>query len=216
MSIKYKFINKYIDHMFFNEVYEKVLPYYEKNDPSHQIDHALKVSDTALEMARQEISNIDTDINIFNTVFVTGMLHDIKAHNREKHHEEAVNELLFGKLNIWFKKLCKEYNLPIKNILFAIYEHRASYEGEFSSIISEIISSADRNEPNIETWLKRAKYSGINDNINDAIDHVIKKMGRNGYARLPEIYKNFYKDKLEEFYNILDDRKKLIEIYHIC
>lgn len=144
-------------------------------------------------------------------IFLATMLHDIRADERKDHH-------LLGCLesysNLEIRKVIEQYATNPNNVLYAIYEHRASYKGTFTSLVSEIVSSADRNKPDIAKWVARVKRGNINNNMEEALDHIQKKLGRNGYAKLPPTYMNYYKGSVNKFLNDIEDREKLVSTWN--
>jgi HD superfamily phosphohydrolase YqeK len=206
---KESIIYEIISSELVNKIMVLVLPYYETNDEGHQIDHAIGVTNIALNMLKALHLGMVQEMKI--DIFLAAMLHDIRADQRKDHH-------LLGCLesynNLEIRKLIEQYATNPMNVWYAIYEHRASYSGTFTSLVSEIVSSADRAEPDVEKWVARVKKGNINENMEEALSHIQKKMGRNGYARLPFVYMDYYGESINTFFDDLEDKEKLIEIWN--
>jgi hypothetical protein len=193
-----------------HETVEAVLPYYEMNDDGHQIDHAVKVTETALHIVETMYPSLFEILK--PDIFLAGMLHDIMASERQDHHLLGCMEAY---ANPKIMEIVNKYSISTINVWYAILEHRASYQGNFSSIVSSIISAADRNKPDIEEWVTRVKKGSVNDDMESALDHIKIKMGKGGYARIPAIYKTYYgRDMINKFHADIEDREKMIEIWN--
>lgn len=179
-------------------VEEKIFPIYENNDLGHGIEHIKYVIKRSLEFANQ-FENID-----FNMVYVIASFHDL-AHHIDKDNHEIISAKLFHeneKMKDFFtdaqRKIIKE----------AIEDHRASLEYVPRSDYGKIISSADRNV-NIISSLKRTHaYTtkhypelDLNDMITHAYNHISKKFGDCGYAKMWLVDEEFdkFKDVVKEF-----------------
>ncbi|MGL5312445.1 MAG: hypothetical protein ACRC92_04255 [Peptostreptococcaceae bacterium] len=97
----------------------------------------------------------------------------------------------------------------VDDICLAIQEHRASFKGEHSNWFSEMIATCDRGEPDDISDIVVRSYKYARDKQNQdhvggmehALLHVKEKYGRNGYMKIPNMYKAFYGDKVEAMYN---------------
>lgn len=189
------------------------------NKNSHGTGHIYDVVEQSLNIMKK--NNISKDL--LNTVLLSAVLHDCTRDvDKEKHESSAeifIKEL--GKINKTFNQFMINSKTNYKLVLNAIREHRASYKGEFSSIVSEIISSADRGNPEsldykIERSFNYAKEHGKNSKEAwiHAIDHMKEKFGRNGYQKLPKLYIDFYKDEIEELWNKIDNLDYSYD--HVC
>ena len=173
-----------------------VLPFYKKNDKAHQIDHADEVYETALKINKQFHLHQNMD-----DIALAVYLHDIfsNKNQRKLHHKLASDFVLQSKDDI-LKNISAERRRLIAN---AILEHRASFEGKYSSKLSELLAAADRGKPNLKKDLERStKYH--KGNTAEAIKHMKEKFGRYGYAKYPEVYKKFYEKELEKRYRDID------------
>ena len=98
----------------------------------------------------------------------------------------------------------------LRLIAAAIREHRGSYKGEYTSPLSELVSSADRGAPDIGKKIMRSYNYGLEHGWNQAravrnvIDQLSKKYGRQGYARYPSYYRALYAKELKDFQRTAD------------
>ena len=97
-------------------------------------------------------------------------------------------------------------------IAAAIREHRASFKGTFTSMLSDICSSADRNAPNFEASVARSflytsehhpEFS-FGEKCETVAMHLKKKYGSNGYARFPIYYSRYYGKDLTNYRRKMD------------
>jgi len=165
-----------------------VEPYYNKNDLAHQLNHAKSVFERAIMFNNYFNLNIPED-----EIIAAALMHDVQLYlGRDNHHEAgalfAINEAYPGKTDM---SLESQYR-----VTSAIREHRASYTGKYSSILSELISSADRDVPDensVKILMERCLKCRTGKNrIQDSIKYLKDKYGTNGYARYPLIYESFY------------------------
>ena len=183
-----KDLKKYIE--------DKILPSYEKNDSGHNLEHINYVIERSLKFA-STIPDINLDM-----VYVVAAYHDIGHYVDAKNHEKVSAEMLENDEN-----LKKYFTLEqIKTMSEAVYDHRASLEGEPRNIYGKIVSSADRNtsiiSPLKRTYSYRIKHypnDGIDKIIEDSRKHLIDKFGNCGYALdkmyfMDEDYEKFLKD----------------------
>lgn len=188
-------------YKLYKEIREKVLVYYNQNTPGHRWHHAVDVTNIALAMnERLNLCIRKKDI------VAAALLHDVmEFKGRKEHHKEAMAWLGIGDAENWFNDLCIDHKLSFVGILLAVYEHRASYNGFYSSPLSELISSADRGAPDLERTVGRIKahQGGIGWE-----EHLVKKFGVNGYAKFPEIYKRYWGQKFVEFQNRIEELVK--------
>ena len=175
-------------------VENNIFPIYEKNDAGHGLEHIKYVIKRSLEFAEQ-FGNID-----INMVYVIASFHDI-AHHIDKDHHEVLSASIF-----YEDEKMKEFfnNEQRKIIKEAIEDHRASLETEPRSDYGKIISSADRNTDIISSLKRTHAYTlkhypnmDLVGMINRAYEHISKKFGSDGYAKIycyDKDYENFKKD----------------------
>ena len=191
-------LKQYIENTIFSS--------YKKNDLGHNLDHIKYVIDRSLKFA----SNLD-DIN-YDMVYVIAAYHDIGHFIDAKNHEKVSADMLLEDINL--SKYFTEDEIQI--MAEAIYDHRASLEGEPRSIYGKIVSSADRNTL-VEVPLKRTYAYRVEHNHNDTLDeiieesrqHIINKFGKKGYAAEKMYFEDLeYKKFLEEISDLAEDEEE--------
>ena len=206
-------INKEIQEYIEKEIF----PSYEKNDLGHNLDHIKYVIDRSLKFA----STVD-NVN-YNMVYVIAAYHDIGHYIDAKNHEKVSAEMLLADASL--KKFCT--NEEIETMSEAVYDHRASLEGEPRSIYGKIVSSADRNTlleiPLKRTYAYRLKHmpnSTLDEIIEESRQHIIDKFGKKGYATEKMYFEDLdYKKFLEDISVLAEDkeefRRRFIEVNNI-
>ena len=187
---------------FREEVRKFYEPYYRDGDEAHLIDHADDVCDLALKI------NQECDEKL---VILASYLHDLfNAQNRSIHNELAYEYVLKAE-DKFLEQLNKK---ELKEVAFAVLQHRASFKGEFYSPLSEVISSADRGLPDLERVVKRSmKFN--KGNAQGVYEHIKRKYGKSGYAKYPDVYQKLFKEELAEF-RCLADELTVERILEIC
>ncbi len=103
----------------------------------------------------------------------------------------------------------------------AVYDHRASLEGEPRSIYGKIVSSADR-ETRVNVQLQRMyEYrlthypeKSLDWMIEDTRLYIINKFGKRGYATEKIYFKDLdYKNFLEKLSIITENKEKFRKIF---
>lgn len=170
--------------------------YYDR-EGSHGWNHISDVLGRAGRMVAQDGRTL-TDPEIAAVLF-----HDssLRGGNRETHHEDSA-KLAEKELSGLFDPK------TVARIAKAIREHRGSYKGKYSSKLSELVSSADRGEPNLNDIIKRSYLyqteHGYPNPEKLVVEHIKNKYSRGGYARRPEYYRRLYKDRLDAMYDRID------------
>ena len=143
---------------------ENIFPSYKKNDLGHNLDHIKYVINRSLSFA-QKVNDINYDM-----VYTIAAYHDIGHYIDAKNHEKVSAEMLLADKNLrrFFTKD------EIKIMSEAVYDHRASLEGEPRSIYGKIVSSADRNTL-VDVPLKRIYAYRVEHNPNDNLDEIIEE-----------------------------------------
>lgn len=160
---------------------------YEQADPSHRWDHVVAVMQLAVSInLKEQVWDNESD------VIVAALLHDIGCANVGKgiHHIEGARMLSSGELMEWFDDIVVRFSLDKYAILYSIIEHRASYQGSYSTKLSELISAADRLEPSVERVVLRMKQWGAS--LEKTVSHLQDKFSTTGYAVYPECYKSYF------------------------
>ena len=179
-----------------NSVYDKVNIYYRINDGAHQIEHALDVLNNLLH-----INSLLKETDNIKLLIISAMYHDIYSNkiDRSKHHILASEYVLKDKyIN---SILSKE---DVKLVSTMILEHRASFKGERSNMLSDMMSTADLGKPEIGPKINRSiKYH--NGNANGVIQHLKDKFGYNGYANYSDLYLRIYQKDIEKMQQDVED-----------
>jgi uncharacterized protein len=143
-------------------------------------------------------------------VYVIAAYHDLGHHIDAKNHEKVSAEMLLADENL--KEFFTEQQ--IQTMADAIYDHRASLEGEPRNIYGKIVSSADRNTlinvPLKRTYEYRVKHNPtatLEEIIEESRQHLIKKFGKKGYASEKMYFEDKeYKQFLEDIQTLLMDK----------
>jgi len=195
-------------------IISKVEPYYNLNDGAHKVSHAVDVMLLAMTLQKATMKGVIGYYEDRRNIIASALLHDIFVHRgRASHETAAVFELNFGTLKDWFTQIIEEFKLDRNIVVDAINEHRASYSGAYTSIISEYVSGADRGRPDIDRLCKRVKSGTDATQDEHMIDHIIEKFGREGYARWSDSYKLHFGSELRQMQDTIGDRSRLTEIY---
>ena len=115
-----------------------ILESFYNNSEGHGIKHVMDVMYRALHY--NESLNLKLNKK---EIVLASLLHDMYSGSSRKTHHILGHDYVMKSTSKVFDGLNKE------SIAKAILEHRASYTGEYSSLLSELISSADRGEPNL-------------------------------------------------------------------
>lgn len=187
----------------FSKLQEFVLPFYAKNDTAHQIQHALHVVDETVVICDKINASPETTYAAITAAY----LHDISCHvDRDTHHELAKYYVLMNWDTI-LPLLPSEYYIDMHDVANACAEHRSSFTGAYSSIVSQIVSAADNGKPSTDHW--RYHYRAFTfaiehkgythqDACHHALTHIIEKYGHNGYNRVSDVYAKVYANEIEE------------------
>lgn len=186
-----------------------VLPYYEKNDTSHMIEHADEVCKLAIELSNH------IGYSKIHLAVLAAYLHDTQVHlDRTNHHMNAKKFVLSKDCDDLFKLINAHDRMLVA---CAVGEHRASFTGKYTSILSEITSSADRGYPdsNLNAKINRSMLVRDQESGGDtklameiAEKHIVEKYGRNGYAKYPSLYRKYFAKELEAMWKAIDELAK--------
>ncbi len=172
-----------------------ILPVYEKNEQGHGPKHIEYVVRRSLKFAEQV-----ADIN-YDMVYTVASYHDIGHHIDAKNHEQVSAQILMDDKNL--EKFFDDEQIVI--MAEAVADHRASSAYEPRSIYGKIVSSADRRTDinNVLTTmytysLKNNSQFTLEQNVENAYEHICHKFAEGGYAR----QKMYFKD--EEYEDMLN------------
>ena len=188
-----------------------ILPSYKKNDLGHGLDHIKYVIERSFKFAKTL-----EDIN-YDMVYTIASYHDIGHYIDAKNHEKVSAKILIND-----KNLTKFFNNEqIKIMSEAVFDHRASMDGEPRSIYGKIVSSADRNTL-IDSPLKRTySYSKqhrpnatLEETIEEARQHIINKFGKKGYAKEKMYFEDLeYKKFLEDISALAENKQEFKKMF---
>ena len=186
------------------EEYGKELNTFYKKDSSHGWNHIEDVARNVLEINRKMTLGLNEEHLVLAALF-----HDIYSDiDRENHHTLAAD---------WFAKFMikqNKYNATdIMEMSLAIKEHRASYKGEYSNLLSEVLAAADRGAPNLNSsiirsskyYLEREPNSDLKTIAENVHKHMLEKFSRTGYMKYNTIYSSFYKKEIHNMYAAIDN-----------
>ena len=175
----------------------KFTPMYSINDKAHQIDHVIDVCDRALRI------NADFSLGLDRRhIVISALCHDLFTWSRNNHHYLA-KEYITSVREPWNDGFTVE---ELETMGLAAMQHRASWKGEYSSLLSELIATADRGEPgNIEEKIRRCYLYGV-DKLKETpevaiarvIPHLIEKYCEAGYGNNPPLYYRVYGVQLQK------------------
>ena len=174
---------------------------------SHGEAHITEVKERALAINKYLEDNlgIHADMEIIN---LAADFHDSTAMTDRPNHHLSGAELFISTTKGTYNILTQ------RRVAECIREHRASFKGEYSSLESQILSTADRGDinPNKISDLFRRAYTysrennlSHNDAVLSAFSHIKSKYGREGYAfnKHNKVFFIYYKDQLEKFWEAL-------------
>ncbi len=195
-------INKKLQDYIENNIF----PSYKKNDLGHNLDHIKYVIERSLKFA-SKVTNINYDM-----VYTIAAYHDIGHYIDAKNHEKISAEMLLADKNL--RNFFAEDEIKIMSE--AVYDHRASLEGEPRSIYGKIVSSADRNTlvdvPLKRTYAYRIKHNPtatLDEIIEESRQHIISKFGKEGYATEKMYFEDLdYKKFLDEISILANNKVK--------
>lgn len=193
-------------------ILEDVAEYYLHTDPAHRIDHIEKTMDNAMViLERLEMSHQKA---LIKRVLIAIGYHDVWSQRRKYHHVDAYLEVC--KLTRHIQQRYDVTQEDVWRIAHACLEHRASFKGNYDSLISEITAAADRGIPSTEIaplFYRSYVYArGIGKDRELAklhcVEHIKEKFGDGGYGAVPVWYNTLFTTEL-------DQRKTLITNFSI-
>jgi len=173
-----------------------ILPVYSKNEQGHGPKHIEYVVRRSLKFA-SEVPDINYDM-----VYTVACYHDIGHHIDAKNHEQVSANMLLMDKNL--QRFFDDEQIVV--MAEAVADHRASSSVEPRNVYGKIVSSADRRTDMIDVLktmytynLKNNSNFTLEENVENAYEHICRKFARGGYARA----KMYFKD--EEYEQMLDE-----------
>ena len=188
-----------------------IFPSYKKNDLGHSLEHIEYVIERSLKFART-LEEINYDM-----VYTIAAYHDIGHYIDAKNHEKVSAEMLINDENL--KNFFTDEQIKIMSE--AVFDHRASMDGEPRSIYGKIVSSADRNTLT-EVTLKRTYAYGkkhhpdapLEETIEESRQHIINKFGKKGYATEKMYFEDLdYQKFLEDISSLAENKKEFKKMF---
>lgn len=178
---------------------DDVREYYERNERPHDLCHVKEVMADVDKLSKL----VKLRDNYHRAALVAAAWHDAFDHvDRKRHHSLASEHLIRNS-----ESMMVRYDLDadaMESAWFACLEHRASWEGAFTTMVSEVVSAADRGRPNLKSMLLKAfEYSKNKLGLSDdeakerACEHMHEKFGSEGYARYPRFYQELYASEID-------------------
>ena len=183
--------------------------YDENNDPMHGRSHIEDVLNLAsMILDSSVIKQRVTGANV-TRVILSVFIHDIfSSTHRKLHNVKAYEYVMYDKEDPFLIPLSKQDRIIIA---YAVLQHRASdmpmlgYKDNFFSIEGEILASADRGVPSLDSVLSRARLKNETIDIK-TINHIHEKYGVNGYIKFPELYKAYFgEEKISDFHKDVEE-----------
>lgn len=163
---------------------ETIKPLYKTFDKAHNLSHFKFVTDNCIEYGKELINQgmvIDLEI-----AYLVGALHDVGIYKGRENHAKSSGEFVRND-----KKLLDFYDKDtIQLIAEAVEDHSSSIDYEPRNIYGKLVADADRNNTLYLTFarpikfaIKHESYRDRESHINSVYEFVMKKFGRNGYAK---------------------------------
>lgn len=188
--------------------------HYARNNSRHREEHCQQVSELALAIREELCIGVSPML-----VELAAWSHDLFHYHRETHHLEAAlwvhetDDALITALSPGDRLLLSRANA----------EHRSSFKCAYTSPLSELLATANLPFDDVDTLIKHAYIKGLRkekpedvsllEAINDdplsskvfrqAIEHVVAKYKRGGYARYPAMFVTYYQAQLDQRYDII-------------
>ena len=168
---------------------------WELNDEGHRVEHFDAVYRCGIYLNDRLGGKYSQAV-----ILMAAFFHDMFAWSRKNHHEMSATWISTTDFPIM------RHFTPDERFLIAIgcEEHRASRKTPFTHEFGELISSADRGFPaSAQELLARALRSRSKTGEDDltkrvrAVAHLKEKYGVDGYARLPDMYREAFAEELK-------------------
>lgn len=192
-----------------NNIYEKLKEKYNNFDSAHGVDHINTVIENAL-LINKKLGYPYKE----NVILIAALYHDIgMIVDRKTHHLESAKYVLSD--DEILEHVTEEERYLISK---ACEEHRASYNGEFTSLLSKIINDADSMTDVITMVTRSIQYSlsviKENESLYDKVySHLKEKYGRNGYCKF-KLEISYEINNTEELWKILENEVLFEHEFH--
>lgn len=199
----------------------RVLESTQFNDLAHNLEHIVSVVEHGDELCRNYKPELDFQTH--SMVLAGCLMHDLGTrYDRATHHF-----ISYGMVFDWLGQYGEGFynNEEVKLIADACLQHRSSYKGDLTSVVSELVALADRGKLNQEEYIKRSIQFHANNigQIKDKVfaevsSHVPDKFGTSGYnwGRYPKLGLRIYAKEVEAFKSFADNpeavKAKVLEV----
>lgn len=173
-----------------------VAPFYAKNNKGHALDHAEDVIRDAVAIYETLEPGPIFDVKC---AIIAAAYHDSALSLGRVGHESAAAKLVRARPCELTRALTAE---QLELCACACAEHRASYKGEYTSLLSAVVSAADRGRPRSTMFLVQRLVNcfeagrTLEESTAIALKHLTGKYGTTGYARYPGLYRDLYAAEL--------------------
>lgn len=187
------------------DIIKEFSPKWELNDPAHRQAHF----DAVLECGLYINSQHDNQIANERDIVLVAYFHDLFAWSRVNHHQLSQGYVITTDHPI-FEGIA---DVDRDNIAYACGEHRASFKGNFSTALSQLMNAADRELPKPLSEMMERSFAynrHVNPNLPErevakiVHGHMKEKYGRDGYARYPEIYLKAFQKQINKLHDEID------------
>ncbi len=208
-----------VDDDFLKRVLATFGPFYSFNDTAHDINHAMSVAEKALGLMHMCRNPNGTDVQKLITkedrqylkpelVILGAFAHDMLAWERDNHEGLAMKFVMTSRA----KLLTGLTSAEVSAVALAAGEHRGSKGGTYTTILSQIVATADRGDLVCDhSRLTRAYHYGVEvkgQDSDEAMVHAInimkEKYGHNGTAAYPPLYYAVHGKAISSFRDWLD------------
>lgn len=157
------------------------------NDEAHNVEHVRAV----ILLGDEICTRMEVDDQTRRMVLAGCLLHDLGCRYDRKTHHLISYGLAFEYLDKYGRGEYSEQDVML--VARACLEHRASYEGQPTHLVSELVALADRGNVTTEAYreyyiTRSIQFHGCNTRYNldavkeEVLKHIPDKFGVNGYA----------------------------------
>lgn len=214
-------VKKTVNNLLPDTLILRAMESVQDNDLAHNLEHVVSVVKHADELCRNHRPELS--FKTHSMVLAGALLHDLGCkYKRETHHF-----ISYGMAFDWLGRYGEGYynQEEVNLIADACLQHRSSYKGELTSLISELVALADRGKLDQEEYIKRSiqfhsnNIGQIKDKVMEEVcSHVPDKFGTHGYnwGRYPKLGLKIYAKEVKAFKEFADDpirvKQKVLEV----